>query len=102
MRYKTSGVCSSAIEFELDDQKKIHNVKFQGGCSGNTQGVARLVEGMEAEEAIRRLEGIRCGVRPTSCPDQLSKALKEAQNPIRIPQPFFCYPSFLSHLSQRD
>ena len=57
MRYKTSGVCSSAIEFELDDQKKIHNVKFQGGCSGNTQGVARLVEGMEAEEAIRRLEG---------------------------------------------
>ena len=77
-RYKTSGVCSSAIEFELDDQKKIHNVKFQGGCSGNTQGVARLVEGMEAEEAIRRLEGIRCGVRPTSCPDQLSKALKEA------------------------
>ena len=58
--------------------KKIHNVKFQGGCSGNTQGVARLVEGMEAEEAIRRLEGIRCGVRPTSCPDQLSKALKEA------------------------
>ena len=78
MRYKTSGVCSSAIEFELDDQKKIHNVKFQGGCSGNTQGVARLVEGMEAEEAIRRLEGIRCGVRPTSCPDQVSKALKEA------------------------
>ena len=78
MRYKTSAVCSSAIEFELDDQKKIHNVKFQGGCSGNTQGVARLVEGMEAEEAIRRLEGIRCGVRPTSCPDQLSKALKEA------------------------
>ena len=78
MRYKKSGVCPSAIEFELDDQKKIHNVKFQGGCSGNTQGVARLVEGMEAEEAIRRLEGIRCGVRPTSCPDQLSKALKEA------------------------
>ena len=78
MRYKTSGVCSIDIEFELDDQKKIHNVKFQGGCSGNTQGVARLVEGMEAEEAIRRLEGIRCGVRPTSCPDQLSKALKEA------------------------
>ena len=55
MRYKTSGVCSSAIEFELDDQKKIHNVKFQGGCSGNTQGVARLVEGMEAEEAIPAL-----------------------------------------------
>ena len=80
MRYKTSGVCSSSIEFELDDQKKIHNVKFQGGCSGNTQGVARLVEGMDAKEAISRMEGIRCGCKPTSWPDQLAKALKEALN----------------------
>lgn len=78
MLYKPHGVCSSAIEFELDDEKRIHNVKFQGGCSGNTQGVAKLVEGMEAEEVIRRLEGIQCGRRPTSCPDQLSKAIKEA------------------------
>ena len=77
MLFKTCGVCSSAIEFDVKDNK-ITNVHFIGGCSGNTQGVARLVEGMEAEEAIRRLEGIRCGVRPTSCPDQLSKALKEA------------------------
>lgn len=80
MKYKTKGVCSQAIEFEMDDNKKIHNVKFIGGCSGNTQGVASLVEGMDAEEVIRRLEGIRCGMRPTSCPDQLSKAIREAMN----------------------
>lgn len=77
MKYKTHGVCSSAIEFELDGDT-IKKVKFIGGCSGNTQGVARLVEGMKTEEAIARLEGIRCGIRPTSCPDQLAKALKEA------------------------
>ena len=80
MTYKTKGVCSSAIDFELDDNKKIHNVIFRGGCSGNTQGIASLVEGMDADEAIRRLEGIRCGFKPTSCPDQLAKALKEALN----------------------
>lgn len=78
MTYKTHGVCSQAIEFEIDDNKKIRNVKFVGGCSGNTQGVAKLVEGMDAEEVIRRLDGIRCGMRPTSCPDQLSKAIREA------------------------
>ena len=82
MVYKTSGVCSSAISFEIDEQGKVHDVKFQGGCSGNTQGVAKLIEGMDAKEAISRLEGIRCGFRPTSCPDQLSKALKEALNYI--------------------
>ncbi|MDO4307987.1 MAG: TIGR03905 family TSCPD domain-containing protein [Eubacteriales bacterium] len=78
MLYRTSGVCSQAIEFELSDDKKIHNVKFIGGCSGNTQGVAKLVEGMDAEEVIKRLEGIHCGPRPTSCPDQLSKAIRKA------------------------
>ena len=77
MVYKTSGVCSSAISFEIDDAGKVHDVKFQGGCSGNTQGVARLVEGMDAKEAISRMEGIRCGFKPTSCPDQLAKALKD-------------------------
>ena len=77
MVYKTSGVCSSAISFEIDDAGKVHDVKFQGGCSGNTQGVARLVEGMDAKEAISRMEGIRCGFKPTSCPDQLAKALKK-------------------------
>ena len=78
MTYKTHGVCSQAIEFEIDDNKKIRNEKFVCGCSGNTQGVAKLVEGMDAEEVIRRLDGIRCGMRPTSCPDQLSKAIREA------------------------
>ena len=65
-------------KFEISADKKIHNVKFIGGCSGNTQGVAKLVEGMDADEVIKRLEGIRCGNRPTSCPDQLSKAIKKA------------------------
>lgn len=76
MRYKTSGVCSSAIDFDVVDNK-VTNVKFIGGCSGNTQGVAALIEGMDIDEAIKRIEGIRCSFRPTSCPDQLSKALKQ-------------------------
>lgn len=76
MKYKTSGVCSSAIDFDVVDNK-VTNVKFIGGCSGNTQGVAALIEGMDIDEAIKRIEGIRCGFRPTSCPDQLSKALKQ-------------------------
>ena len=76
MRYKTSGVCSSAIDFDVVDNK-VTNVKFIGGCSGNTQGVAALIEGMYIDEAIKRIEGIRCGFRPTSCPDQLSKALRQ-------------------------
>ena len=77
MNYKTSGVCSQQINFDIEGNK-LKNVQFIGGCSGNTQGVAKLVEGMDAEEVIRRLEGIHCGPRPTSCPDQLSKAIKEA------------------------
>ena len=77
MTYKTSGTCSKAIHFEIEDGK-VRNVQFVGGCSGNTQGVAALVEGMDVHDAIRRMEGIRCGSRPTSCPDQLAKALKEA------------------------
>lgn len=77
MVYKTKGVCSQEIHLELDGNK-IKHVEFIGGCSGNTQGVSRLVEGMDAQEAISRLEGIRCGFRPTSCPDQLATALKKA------------------------
>ncbi len=77
MVYKTKGVCAQAIEFEVDTDNKVRNVKFIGGCSGNTQGVATLVEGMDAQEVIRRLEGIRCGFKSTSCPDQLAKALQE-------------------------
>ena len=74
MVYKTQGTCSQAIQLELDGDI-IKSVEFVGGCSGNTQGVASLVRGMKAEEAIARLEGIRCGFKSTSCPDQLAKAL---------------------------
>ncbi|MEY8521882.1 TIGR03905 family TSCPD domain-containing protein [bacterium 1XD8-76] len=75
MHYAPSGVCSRGIDFELEDGI-VKNVRFTGGCSGNTQGVAALVEGMSAEEAVRRLKGIKCGYKPTSCPDQLAKALE--------------------------
>lgn len=79
MIYKTKGTCSQAIEFELDGDI-VRNVKFVRGCSGNTQGVAALVEGMKVQDVISRLEGIDCGGRGTSCPDQLAKALKAAQS----------------------
>ena len=78
MVYKTSGVCSREIHFDIDDAGKVRNVKFVGGCAGNTVGVAALVEGMDAKEAVRRLEGIPCGFKSTSCPDQLARALKGA------------------------
>lgn len=77
MVYKTKGVCAREIEFEVDDNNKVHNVHFIGGCDGNTKGVASLVEGMDAKDVIARLEGIKCGFKGTSCPDQLSLALKE-------------------------
>ena len=75
--YKTTGVCSQAICFDLDGDT-IKRVEFIGGCSGNTQGVSKLVEGMKVSDAISKLEGIKCGPRPTSCPDQLAKALRQA------------------------
>ena len=80
--YTPHGVCSRQILLELDGNK-VSNVRFIGGCSGNTQGIARLAEGMDVDELISRLQGIRCGSKPTSCPDQLAKALlaaKEQQN----------------------
>ena len=75
--YRTKGVCSRNIVFDILDGK-VTNVKFDGSCNGNSEGVASLVEGMPVEEAIRRMEGITCGFKSTSCPDQLAKALKEA------------------------
>lgn len=78
MTYKTQGTCSQQIDFEIVDNK-VHNVRFTGGCHGNTQGVAALVEGMDVDEAIRRMQGIRCKMRPTSCPDQLATALLQAK-----------------------
>ena len=77
--YKTRGTCASKITFDLEDNK-VHNVQFTGGCSGNTQGVAALVEGMDVDEAISRMRGIRCGSKPTSCPDQLATALEQAKS----------------------
>ena len=74
--YTTRGVCSRRINIDIEDGR-IQKVTFEGGCSGNTQGVAALVAGMEIDEAIRRLSGIRCNFKPTSCPDQLAKALSE-------------------------
>ncbi len=76
-QYRTKGVCSRSITFDLEDGV-ITNVQFEGGCNGNTQGIAALVEGMAVEEAIRRLSGIRCGYKDTSCPDQLANALRQA------------------------
>ncbi len=77
MKYKTKGTCSQFIDFELVDGK-VKNVIFTGGCNGNLKGIGALVEGMDAKEAITRLSGIKCGFKPTSCPDQLAKALEAA------------------------
>lgn len=74
--YKTTGTCSRAINFDIQDGK-LTNVSFVGGCNGNTQGVAALVEGMDATEAVKRLKGINCNGRGTSCPDQLARAIEE-------------------------
>ena len=74
--YRPRGVCSQLMEIEVEGDR-IKHVKVTGGCSGNLQGISRLVEGMEIREAISRMEGIRCGFKPTSCPDQLAKALKQ-------------------------
>lgn len=76
MRYKTSGTCSSAIDIELDGNI-IKSVAFTGGCNGNLKGISSLVTGMDAKDAIGKLKGIRCGFRPTSCPDQLARALEQ-------------------------
>lgn len=77
--YKTSGVCASKILFEVNDGV-VSNIRFIGGCSGNTQGVSLLADGMPVDEVIRRLRGVRCGMKATSCPDQLAKALETAKN----------------------
>ena len=75
MVYKTHGTCSQLISFELEDGK-IHNVSFTGGCNGNLKGISSLVKGMKVDDVISRLEGIHCGNKSTSCPDQLCKALR--------------------------
>ena len=73
--YKTSGTCSQRILFDVVDGK-VRNVQFIGGCNGNLKGIAALVEGMDADEVIARVQGVTCGMKKTSCPDQLAQALK--------------------------
>lgn len=75
--HQTQGTCSVQIDFDIDDQGRLHNVQYLGGCDGNLQGIGRLVEGMPAAEVRDRLAGIRCGWKETSCPDQLALALNE-------------------------
>ena len=77
--YKTKGTCSQMITLEVNEGK-VSNVKFFGGCNGNLKGIAALVEGMDLDECIARVEGITCGMKSTSCPDQLAQALKAAKN----------------------
>ena len=77
--YKTKGTCSQRITFEIEDGK-LKNVQFYGGCNGNLKGIGSLVEGMDAEEVVKRIEGVHCGMKSTSCPDQLAQAIKAALN----------------------
>ena len=78
---KTKGTCSQRIYFRIEDGK-VYDVEFLGGCNGNLQGIGKLVEGMNVDEVIARLEGIHCGMKPTSCPDQLATALKKAKEDL--------------------
>ena len=79
--YNTKGVCSSTITFDVEDGT-VRSVQFRGGCNGNLKGIAALCEGMKIDDVIERLEGIRCGFKPTSCPDQLALALKKVKEEL--------------------
>lgn len=78
IEYRTEGVCAKVITFELDEESRVHSLHFSAGCSGNTAGLSRMVEGMPAEEVVRKLKGTPCKERGTSCPDQLAQALAKA------------------------
>ena len=77
--YKTRGTCSASIQFDVENNI-VTGVRFMGGCNGNLKGISALVEGMNIDDVIARIEGIRCGLKSTSCPDQLAQALKEIKN----------------------
>lgn len=81
-RYKPSGVCSREMIFDIEDNI-VKSVKIIGGCAGNTVGVAKLVEGLTIDEVIKKLKGIPCGIKQTSCPDQLARALEEIKEKIK-------------------
>ena len=76
MKYQTKGVCSTSIDLEVEDDK-IKFVEFYGGCNGNLKGICSLVTGMKVEDAVKKLKGIKCGYKQTSCPDQLAQALEQ-------------------------
>ena len=76
MKYRPKGICADQIDFDIEDNK-VKNLVYHGGCPGNHLGLAALVEGMDVDEVIEKLSGVTCGPRPTSCPDQLARALKE-------------------------
>lgn len=75
--YKTMGTCSSQIQIETDENDIIKKVEYTGGCNGNLNGISRIVEGMKADDVIKKFKGIHCGMKPTSCPDQLARALEQ-------------------------
>lgn len=79
-RYKPTGVCSSEMIFNISEDNKIESLEVIGGCDGNLKGIGRLVKGMDIDEVIERLEGVKCRIKDTSCPDQIAKALKEFKN----------------------
>lgn len=78
--YRTKGTCAHSISFKIDEEGKLHDVSFQGGCNGNLKAIGKLIEGQDANEVASLLEGNTCGFRSTSCTDQLAKAIKEARN----------------------
>ena len=80
IQYQTQGTCSQLIDVTVDDDNVIQQVYFVGGCNGNLQGISRLVTGQKVDDVIKRLNGIRCGAKPTSCPDQLCRALEKLKD----------------------
>lgn len=78
MTYYTRGTCSSQIDFDVDEEHRVHNVRFTGGCNGNLKAIGKLVEGQKAEDVIHLLKGNTCGFKSTSCADQLALALEQA------------------------
>ena len=80
IQYRTQGTCSQLIDVTADENDIIQDVTFYGGCNGNLQGISRLVIGQKIDDVIKRLNGIRCGAKPTSCPDQLCRALEQLKN----------------------